>query len=404
MTGQTRSWPRRQHVERSRDAERSREAVRAREMERAAAESAERYRSLFAFNPHATFSLDLEGHFVDANPAGQQLSGYSFEELYGMPFADLVDEADLEPVGLAFLDVLSLRPRQLDARLRHRDGTRIDLWVTAVPIVVAGEVVGVHGIAEDVTEPRRLREELETARRAAEAARVTAEEASATKSLFLANMSHEVRTPLTSVLAANEMLEDLELDDPAGHLVRTIDRSGRRLLRLVNDLLDFSQLEQSTLELVDEPFDLRRTVAEVAAGVDGLPEAEGLGFSWAVAEDTGARWRGDAFRISQVLANLLHNAVKFTGAGGVQLEAREVPGGVRFDVHDTGVGIAADVAAQLFEPFTQADASTTRPHGGAGLGLAICRELTDLMGGSLTVRSEVGVGSTFTLEVPLTPA
>ena len=377
---------------------------RAQEMERAAAESTERYRSLFAFNPHATFSLDLEGHFVDANPAGQELSGYSFEELCGLPFADLVDPADLEEVGRAFLDVLGLQPRQLDARLRHRDGTGVDLWVTAVPIVVFGEVVGVHGIAEDVTEARRLRAELETARREAEAARVTAEQASATKSLFLANMSHEVRTPLTSVLAAGEMLEDLELDDPAGHLVRSIDRSGRRLLRLVNDLLDFSQLEQSTLELVDEPFDLRRTVAEVAAGVDALPEAAGLDFSWAVADDVAARWRGDAFRIAQVLANLLQNAVKFTAAGEVRLEARSAPGGVRFEVRDTGVGIAADVAAQLFEPFTQADASTTRPHGGAGLGLAICRELTHLMGGSLSVVSEIGAGSTFTLEVPLVPA
>ena len=392
VTGQPRSWRTDCPVER------------ADEIERAAAESAERYRSLFAFNPHATFSLDLEGKFVDANPAGQELSGYSFDELCGMPFADLLGEDDLERVGLAFLEVLARQPRQLDAGLRHRDGHRVELRVTAVPVVVAGEVVGVHGIAEDVTEAHRLRAELEAARRAAEAARVTAEQASATKSLFLANMSHEVRTPLTSVLAANEMLEDLELDDPAGHLVRTIDRSGRRLLRLVNDLLDFHQLEQSTLELVDEPFDLRRTLVEVAAGVDALPEGGGVDFTWAVAEDVGARWCGDAFRVSQVLANLVQNAVKFTGEGDVRLEVRTVPGGVGFDVHDTGVGIAADVAAQLFEPFTQADASTTRPHGGAGLGLAICRELTDLMGGSLTVASEVGVGSTFTLEVPLTPA
>ena len=371
---------------------------------RARAESDERYRSLFAYNPHAAFFLDLEGRYLDANDVGAELAGYSLAELREMDFGQVICPEDLPRVGAAFQDVVARQPRQVDARMRHRDGRIMDLRITAVPVVVDDEVVGVHGIAENVTEANRMRRELEEARR-------VAERANAAKSLFLANMSHEVRTPLTSVLAANELLEDLELGGPADGLIQMIDRSGKRLLRLVNDLLDFSQLERSALEVVQGRFELRFLVAETVEEVTPVAEHKGLDLHWSVAEEVPDVLYGDPVRIAQVLTNLLDNAVKFTDSGRVSLRVSleaTVGGGasvtprVRFDVVDPGVGIPADQVAHLFESFTQADASATRAHDGAGLGLAICRELVDLMHGELAVTSAPGAGSIFSVLLPLT--
>ena len=371
---------------------------------RASAESDERYRSLFAYNPHAAFFLDLEGRYLDANDVGVELSGYSLAALREMHFAEVICPDDLARVGVAFQDVVGRQPRHVDARMRHRDGRIMDLRITAVPVVVDDEVVGVHGIAENVTEANRMRRELEEARR-------VAERANAAKSLFLANMSHEVRTPLTSVLAANELLEDLELGGPADGLIQMIDRSGKRLLRLVNDLLDFSQLERSALEVVQGRFELRFLVAETVEEVRPFAEHKGLDLHWSVAEEVPDVLYGDPVRIAQVLTNLLDNAVKFTDSGRVSLRVSleaTVGGGapvtprVRFDVVDSGVGIPADQVAHLFESFTQADASATRAHDGAGLGLAICRELVDLMHGELALISAPGAGSTFSVLLPLT--
>ncbi|GAB3653586.1 hypothetical protein GCM10027596_04210 [Nocardioides korecus] len=360
-------------------------------------EGAERYRSLFTHHPHAAFSLDLDGRCTDANAAAGELCGYGPSDLTRMSYADVICPEDLPEVRAAFDDVVRGSTRRLDAHTRHPDGRRLDVRITAVPVVVGGRVVGVHGIAEDVTDANRLRRELEAARR-------TAERADAAKSLFLANISHEVRTPLTSVLAATEMLDDLGLEDPAGHLVSSIDRSGRRLLRLVSDLLDFSQLERSGLELVEEELRLRRVLAETVAPLAQEAADRGLELVWEIDETVPDRWWGDAFRISQVLANLLQNAVKFTDRGSVRLVVRHDQDVLRFDVRDTGSGIELNAVHSLFEPFTQVDPSVTRTHGGAGLGLAICRDLASLMGGSLQVSSEVGVGSTFSLVVPLRPA
>lgn len=370
------------------------------------AESDERYRSLFDYHPHAAFSLDLEGRYLDANAVGVRLAGYSLAQLRTMDFGQVICPEDLPRVTAVFEDVLRRRPRQVEARIAHRDGTLIDLLITAVPVVVDDEVVGVHGVAEDVTEANRMRRELEEARR-------TAELAKAAKSLFLANMSHEVRTPLTSVLAANELLEDLELGAPAEGLVAMIDRSGHRLLRLVNDLLDFSQLERSALEVVPGSFRPRLLVAETLQEVATVAEQKGVELGSSVADDVPDVLHGDALRIAQVLTNLLDNAVKFTDTGTVRLlvgleqhtgDTGLATSRVRFDVVDPGVGIPADQVSHLFESFTQADASVTRAHDGAGLGLAICRELVELMGGELALASEPGSGSTFTVLLPLATA
>jgi PAS domain S-box-containing protein len=367
--------------------------------ERALAESSERYRSLFAYNPHAAFSLDPFGQFTDANQVAQDLSGYSLEELRRMNFTRLITSDDVPLTLDAFHDVLDRQPRKLEASMLHRDGHVIEMNLTAVPVIVGGEVVGVHGIAEDITENNELRRDLERTRR-------LAEEASATKSLFLANMSHEVRTPLTGLLGAAELLTDSDLDDRQVSLVDMVQRSGEKLLRLVSDILDFSRIEAGKVDLQADRLSLHSLVDEAAGWCESLAQRKGLAFTWTVSPELPDSLFGDAMRISQVLTNLLENGLKFTEQGSVTLAVDSAGDQgdvvqVRFVVEDSGIGIPEDQLSTLFQPFTQADASTTRKYGGAGLGLTICRELVSLMGGTIEAQSVPGSGSTFSVTLPL---
>jgi PAS domain S-box-containing protein len=367
--------------------------------EEALAESNERYRSLFAYNPHAAFSLDADGTFTDANDVAQQLSGYSLEDFQQLDFTQILVPEHVPAAIDAFAGALNREPQQLTADMRHKDGHLLELSIAAVPVIVHGEVVGVHGVAEDVTENNEMRRELERTRRAAE-------EANAAKSLFLANMSHEVRTPLTSVLGATEMLGEDDLDPHQRYLVDVIHRSGERLLRLVNDILDVSRLEAGKLDVEESPFDVPTMIREVAGWAAPLAEREGLTLAYTVDPAVPDQLVGDAMRVSQVLTNLLGNAFKFTETGVVRMtvEAGATTRGVsevRFVVEDSGIGIRHDQLTGLFDSFTQVDTSTTRKYGGAGLGLAICQELVTLMGGTLEARSTPGRGSTFSFTLPL---
>ena len=281
----------------------------------------------------------------------------------------------------------------------HKDGHVIELSVTAVPVIVGEEVVGVHGLAENITERNQMRRELERTRRAAE-------EANAAKSLFLANMSHEVRTPLTSVLGAAEMLADSGLDGGQAALVAIVQRSAQKLHRLVDDILDVSRLEAGRLEVEETLMSLQDLAADAVTWAGPLAHQEGLTFTWWLDPVLPTHVYGDALRISQVLTNLIGNALKFTEEGEVRLTIEvaarlEHMVDVRFTVEDSGIGIDEDQLSRLFESFTQADTSTTRKYGGAGLGLAICHELVDLMHGDLTVTSSVGSGSAFSFSLPL---
>jgi len=276
--------------------------------QRALAESTERYRSLFAYNPHAAFSLDVHGMFIDANAVAQDLSGYSLAELRTMVFTDVISPEDVPRTQAAFRNALRRDPQQLEASMFHRDGHRIEMSLTAVPVVVADEVVGVHGIAEDVTERNELRRELEHTRQ-------VAEEASATKSLFLANMSHEVRTPLTGLLGSVELLLDTDLSTDQKLLTALLERSGERLLRLVSDILDFSRIEAGSLALLDVAVHLRSVVDEVVQYAAPLAQDKGLTLTCEVDPDLPVRVSGDALRVSQVLSNLLGNALKYSVAG-----------------------------------------------------------------------------------------
>ncbi|RPH43586.1 MAG: hybrid sensor histidine kinase/response regulator [Burkholderiales bacterium] len=236
-----------------------------------------------------------------------------------------------------------------------------------------------------------------------EASQARAEEASRLKTEFLASMSHELRTPLNGIIGYAEFLHDAA---PAGRereFAGVIMKSGQHLLELVNSILDLSKVEAGRLELMPTEVALRTLLDEAAATHHPGALAKGLVLVVDSDTDVPATVRCDRTRVLQVLNNLLHNAVKFTEHGRVTLRAASVAGGLAFEVTDTGCGIAPDFQTVLFEKFRQADAFVTRRHGGTGLGLALSRELAHRMGGSLSVRSAVGEGSTFTFVLPTVP-
>ena len=260
--------------------------------------------------------------------------------------------------------------------------------------------------------PEELRRQLDTLRHTQGElllAKQTAEAAMMAKGEFLATMSHEIRTPLNGVLPLLELVLATTLAPDQRDYLSTAHASARELLRIVDAILDYSKLDAERLELETTGLNLRELVSAVAQLMQRNAEAKGLRLSVTIDPNVRLAVRGDPVRLRQVLTNLVSNAIKFTERGGVHIqvsrrsETRDHHE-IVFAVRDSGIGIASDVAAKLFRPFSQADASTTRVFGGTGLGLAICKRLVDLMGGHLGVKSEPGKGSLFWFSVPLLKA
>jgi len=244
------------------------------------------------------------------------------------------------------------------------------------------------------------------ARTEARASRDTALEASRAKSAFLATMSHEIRTPMNGVIGLTSLLQHTTLDDRQRQYVDGVHLAGEALLRVINDILDFSKIEAGKLELDIIDFNLVQVVEEAAELVAASARSKDLELLAFCSPELPLSLRGDPSRLRQVLLNLASNAVKFTSTGEVVLRAHlagETSDGllVRFEVTDTGVGLETTDRKRLFEPFSQADSSTTRRFGGTGLGLAICQQLVTAMGGELGVESTLGAGSTFWFTLPL---
>jgi signal transduction histidine kinase/CheY-like chemotaxis protein/HPt (histidine-containing phosphotransfer) domain-containing protein len=251
----------------------------------------------------------------------------------------------------------------------------------------------------DITELKRREMELEKARDEAEAANQA-------KSTFLATMSHEIRTPMNGVIGTAELLERESLSERQKRLVGTVRTSAGALLRIIDDVLDFSKIEAGRMELEDAPFSLRGVLEGIGDTLSVQAERKGLSVHTLVEPGTPDFLTGDATRVRQILFNLMGNAIKFTDKGGVRVQARALSladGRVRLAlaVSDTGIGMTEAQLDRLFQPFTQADSSTTRRYGGTGLGLSIVRRLAELMGGEATVESRPGLGSTFTVTLEL---
>ncbi|MCE3001382.1 MAG: ATP-binding protein, partial [Xanthomonadaceae bacterium] len=263
--------------------------------------------------------------------------------------------------------------------------------------------------ATQLLDMRRELDRLREVERQLTRAKQEADAATMAKGEFLATMSHEIRTPLNGIIPLLDILLSTKLSDDQRDYLATAYQSAKQLLSIVDDILDYSKIEANKLELESVGLNLKEIVDSVTRLLAKNAEAKGLRFSAAIDPNVRLAMRGDPVRLRQVLTNLVSNAIKFTERGSVSIELKK-RGDTRthsellFSVRDTGVGIAPDVQAKLFKPFTQADASTTRIHGGTGLGLVICRRIVELMGGQIGVKSESGRGSTFWFTVPLLKA
>ncbi|MDX2185884.1 MAG: ATP-binding protein [Opitutaceae bacterium] len=356
-------------------------------------------RAIVANASDVIFSADLEGRFTSLNPAGIRLLGYPAAKILGMKLVEIVAPDDRAKQGVFVSLVRAETSEQVqdtarfELRLVASDGRLIWTEINARLVEHEGKKLGIIGIARDVSERKLIEDELKRARDAAQAN-------TEAKSAFLANMSHEIRTPMNGVIGMSNLLLDTDLSESQRSYAETIRNSAESLLTVLNDILDFSKIEAGKLNFEIQEFDLRAMVEETLDLLMARAQEKSLELSLMIPPATPRALRGDPGRLRQILTNLIGNAIKFTEQGEVHVDVEVVQDSgnsvtLRFEVKDSGIGISEEALAKLFQPFIQADVSTSRRFGGTGLGLAISKQLVEMMGGRIGAKSIEGQGSVF---------
>ena len=400
-------------------------AVRTAELAQRTAELArasERLELAMQVTSDGVWDCDFQSEKVYCNANYFAMLGYGPDELgdgLDAVFTDLLPpeerEAIVESISQRFA---SEGGHESEFRMRAKDGSY--RWVYARGRLIErdadGQPLRAIGTHVDITVRKRAEEALrdlnatleqKVAERTAQLAeaKAAAEAAARAKSEFLANMSHEIRTPMNAILGLTQILEREPLTPDQRDMLQKIGDSGAGLLHIINDILDFSKIEAGQLKIERYPLELPPMLSLLASLMTGSAAGKGLELLMEPPVGLPGPVIGDPLRIKQILLNLVSNAIKFTEQGAVTvrvlpLALTETSARLRFEVSDTGIGIAPAALAKLFQPFTQADASTTRRFGGTGLGLSICKRLVELMGGTIGATSELGAGSTFWFELP----
>ncbi|AOP36259.1 transcriptional regulator [Leptospira tipperaryensis] len=371
-------------------------------MENALKQSEQQKRSLIKNIPGITYRclLNEKWSVIFMSDAVETLTGYpvaDFTEPHPKRyFIDSILPEDREKIWATVDEaVKNKKAFVLEYRILDKNGQIKWCWEHGSAIFGDnGEVLFLDGVILDITERRNMEEELRRSMEKAELAAIT-------KTSFLANMSHEIRTPMNSIIGFTEVLLSSELKkEQIGHL-EIIKGSAKSLLRLLNDILNTAKLEKGAVELENNTFSLRKLISELKSIFGLNAKKKNLDFEVIIDPNLAEFFFGDSLRIRQILINLIGNAIKFTEQGKVTLKLESKDASVHFSIKDTGIGIRADRLGKIFEPFTQADISTTRRYGGTGLGTTICKQLTDLMKGRIWVESELGKGSNFHVTLPL---
>ena len=354
--------------------------------------SEERFQSLFALSGDAIVILDSEAKIIEANPAVSDLLGFGQSALIGREISDFYPEDQNDSALDAFRQAAEKGAVRVEMDFLNARGERVSAEVVGNMIKTpAGPIY--HGVARDISARIATEQNL---RHATEAA----EKANRAKSDFLANMSHEMRTPLNGIIGSLLLLDRSHIGAEQIRFVTAAERSAETLLTLIDDLLDLSRIEAGELDLELTPFNPVELIAivEDVFGPAAIQKGIVLNTELAVTSDDMVADNG---KIRQVLLNLVGNSLKFTQRGQIDVSVQQSGGLLEFTVRDSGIGISKADQAFLFDRFKQVDASQSRKHNGAGLGLAICRELVDLMGGMISVESELEEGAVFRFCVPV---
>jgi len=358
-------------------------------------QSETRYKGLVDSQGDAILRRLPDSRLTYGNEAFFKLFGLAPAATIGTPFAPILHpESPVTAFGTFGAFALSQERAKYDQRVRTAHGWRWIAWEDYAIRNGQGDLIEVQSVGRDITEQKTLEEALTDARDKAEAA-------SHAKSNFLATMSHEIRTPMNGVLGMARLLLETKLRPEQQTYVDAIRQSGESLLSLIGDILDFSKIESGRIVLEDDEVAPRRMVEEVLELLAPRGHAKGIELVAIVVPSTPNRIRADGLRLRQILTNLVGNAVKFTERGGVRVEVRYVDKKwLRFEIRDTGVGVPADKAEEIFDEFAQADSSHARRFGGSGLGLAISKRLVAAMGGGIGVQPAPGGGSIFWFTIP----
>ena len=352
--------------------------------------------------------------FAEFNDAACECLGYTREEFAKLSVYDIQGVHDRAGVDARRAQILAQREAAFENQRRHKDGSLRDFWVTVKVLRLNGRDY-LSSVWTDITEAKenerallRYQNQLEelVAARTAElaAAKEAAEAANRSKSSFLANMSHEIRTPMNAIIGITHLIQRDNVSPQQRSRLDKVNDAAHHLLGIINDILDFSKIEAGRMSLDPTDFEVARVIGNVCSLLGDSAADKGLALETDMAS-LPAQLHGDGLRLGQVLLNFTSNAIKFTQQGRVLLHGRVLRGEgsrlwVRFEVRDTGIGLSPEQQQRLFQPFAQADVSTTRRFGGTGLGLVISRRLADMMGGTVGVDSALGQGSTFWIEAP----
>lgn len=365
-------------------------------------ESEARFRAFFDNSPSVMYikNRDQKLSYVNAQYLAQY--GVAAEDVIGKRGGSRLTDAQKDAVEKLDRTVMEQRTTARNTvAIESEQGEIRQFYITKFPVYGAqGEITGIGGINTDVTELHEREEELRDAKAQAEKAAAVADAANRTKSSFLATMSHEIRTPMNGVLGTADLLARTSLTPDQREFVDIMKESGKSLLDLLNDILDLSKIEAGSVQLDEQEFSIIEMLHSTNSLWARIAEDKGLSFSVDHQFEAGAVILSDRNRLRQVINNLVGNAIKFTDTGHIKVSASESvldeqTTRLRFEVSDTGIGISEEQKARIFEPFTQADSSTTRKFGGTGLGLAICKNLAGLLGGEIGVDSCEGDGTTF---------
>jgi len=382
------------------------------ELERAQTKLREKTRQLETLintSPVGILTLDKDRRVVMWNRACEKTFGWTAEETIGNLLPFVGEDHREESMKIIERIHLTREPVHFEADRIRKDGSSIRTATAAIPLLDdQGQVSGLLAVMMDNTEQYRARQEILEANRALQ---MTTQ----AKSDFLANMSHEIRTPINGVIGMTSLLLDLELGKEQKQYAETIRSSAEILLSLVNDILDFSKIEAGKLDFESIDFDLDQVVHNVEKLLSVNAQRKQIKLVRSMTPDLrGAFFKGDPTRVGQIVSNLIANAIKFTEQGQITVGffREAVPADaidpslsfLRIEVSDTGMGMSPEVLSRMFQPFSQADNSTTRRFGGTGLGLSICKQLVDLLGGRIGVRSVEGKGSTFWFTLALKPS